>query len=222
MKRTTIYLDSALELRLKMEGRRRKQPMAEIVREAVEAYLDGGPTEGPPGAGAFASGRRGQRTAPKRSLPSPDSAARGRSPSSGARSGARECPARYRDRLRVHDRSDRWHRRARALLQQERRGLILPAPVIPGWIICWDTGLARSAVSRSTRGSRKGTILSRICLDRRNACRGHQPAIRGSRSPGSSTPLSWRSPKRSRSHVATTDRRHFVALAPRFSLELLP
>jgi hypothetical protein len=58
MKRTTIYLDSALELRLKMEGRRRKQPMAEIVREAVEAYLAGGPAEGPPGAGAFASGRR--------------------------------------------------------------------------------------------------------------------------------------------------------------------
>jgi hypothetical protein len=32
--------------------------MAEIVREAVEAYLTTGPGDGPPGAGAFSSGRR--------------------------------------------------------------------------------------------------------------------------------------------------------------------
>src|SRR3954447_6543556 len=57
MKRTTIYLDAGLELRLKAEGLRRKQPMAELVREAVEAYLSPGVTDGPPGAGAFASGR---------------------------------------------------------------------------------------------------------------------------------------------------------------------
>lgn len=57
MKRTTIYLDPGLELRLKTEGLRRHQPMAELVREAVEAYLSAGPAEGPPGAGAFASGR---------------------------------------------------------------------------------------------------------------------------------------------------------------------
>jgi hypothetical protein len=58
MKRTTIYLDADLEMRLKMEGQRRKQPMAELVREAVETYLAGGPASGPPGVGAFASGRR--------------------------------------------------------------------------------------------------------------------------------------------------------------------
>jgi hypothetical protein len=58
MKRTTIYLEPGLELRLKTEGLRRKQPMAEIVREAVEAYLSAEPADGPPGAGAFASGRR--------------------------------------------------------------------------------------------------------------------------------------------------------------------
>ena len=56
MKRTTIYLETELELRLKMEGIRRKQPMAELVREAVEAYLTVKPGQGPPGAGAFASG----------------------------------------------------------------------------------------------------------------------------------------------------------------------
>lgn len=30
-----------------------------------------------------------------------------------------------------YDRSDRWHHRARALMQGEQRGLILPAPVVP-------------------------------------------------------------------------------------------
>lgn len=59
MKRTTIYLASELEMRLKMESLRRKQPMAELVREAVEAYLTTGPAGGPPGAGAFRSGKRG-------------------------------------------------------------------------------------------------------------------------------------------------------------------
>src|SRR6186997_1253197 len=58
MKRTTIYLDPGLELRLKAEGLRRKRPMAELVREAVEVYLTREPDGGPPGAGAFASGRR--------------------------------------------------------------------------------------------------------------------------------------------------------------------
>jgi hypothetical protein len=62
MKRTTIYFDGDLEVRLKAEVQRRKQPMAEIVREAVEAYLAQGPPvspSGPPGAGAFSSGRSG-------------------------------------------------------------------------------------------------------------------------------------------------------------------
>jgi len=57
MKRTTIYLDGDLELRLKAEVQRRHVPMAEFVREAVEAYLTREPPPGPPGAGAFASGR---------------------------------------------------------------------------------------------------------------------------------------------------------------------
>jgi hypothetical protein len=57
MKRTTLYLPPELEVRLKMEALRRKQPMAEFVREAVEAYLSSDPVDGPPGAGAFASGR---------------------------------------------------------------------------------------------------------------------------------------------------------------------
>ena len=56
MKRTTIYLPPDLEVRLKRETISRGQPMAELVREAVEVYLSKEPAQGPPGAGAFASG----------------------------------------------------------------------------------------------------------------------------------------------------------------------
>ena len=42
---------------LKSEMLRQKRSMAEIVREAVEAYVTREPRTPPPGAGAFASGR---------------------------------------------------------------------------------------------------------------------------------------------------------------------
>jgi hypothetical protein len=57
MKRTTIYLEPELEVLLKLEMLRQKRPMAEIVREAVHAYVTRAPREAPPGAGAFHSGR---------------------------------------------------------------------------------------------------------------------------------------------------------------------
>jgi len=57
MKRTTIYLEPELEVLLKLEMLRRRQPMAEIVREAVYAYVTREPRNAPPGAGEFASGR---------------------------------------------------------------------------------------------------------------------------------------------------------------------
>jgi hypothetical protein len=56
MKRTTIYLAPELEVLLKSEMLRQNRPMAEIVREAVEAYVTREPRTPPPGAGAFASG----------------------------------------------------------------------------------------------------------------------------------------------------------------------
>ena len=55
MKRTTVYLEPDLEVLLKLETRRRNKPMAELIREALRAYLQRGPGEAPPGAGAFAS-----------------------------------------------------------------------------------------------------------------------------------------------------------------------
>jgi hypothetical protein len=56
MKRTTLYLAPELEMLLKSEMLRQNRPMAEIVREAVEAYVTREPRKPPPGAGAFASG----------------------------------------------------------------------------------------------------------------------------------------------------------------------
>lgn len=56
MKRTTIYLEPELEALLKAETLRRKQPMAELVREAVREYLVRSRPAPPPGAGTFSSG----------------------------------------------------------------------------------------------------------------------------------------------------------------------
>jgi hypothetical protein len=53
----TIYLDVDLEVRLKLEAMRRKQPMAELLREALRSYISNVPQKLPPGAGAFDSGR---------------------------------------------------------------------------------------------------------------------------------------------------------------------
>jgi hypothetical protein len=59
MKRTTIYLEPELEVLLKLEMQRQKRPMAELVREAVYAYVTRTPRKAPPGAGAFESGLSG-------------------------------------------------------------------------------------------------------------------------------------------------------------------
>lgn len=58
MKRTTIYLEPELEVLLKVEALRQGRAMAEIVREAVQAYVTREPRKVPPGAGAFASGHQ--------------------------------------------------------------------------------------------------------------------------------------------------------------------
>lgn len=58
MKRTTVYFEPDLEVLLERESRRRGQPMSVLVREAVRAYLHHDGKPGPPGAGAFESGRR--------------------------------------------------------------------------------------------------------------------------------------------------------------------
>ncbi|HEX5070087.1 MAG TPA: ribbon-helix-helix protein, CopG family [Vicinamibacterales bacterium] len=58
MKRTTLYLDDDLDLRLRREMRRQKRPMADLVRDAIRQYVSESPVRHPPGAGSFSSGRR--------------------------------------------------------------------------------------------------------------------------------------------------------------------
>ncbi|HRC84994.1 MAG TPA: CopG family transcriptional regulator [Thermoanaerobaculia bacterium] len=56
MKRTTIYLEPDLEVLLKLEAMKRKQPMSVLLREAVRAYLADDGRALPPGIGGFDSG----------------------------------------------------------------------------------------------------------------------------------------------------------------------
>ena len=57
MKRTTIYLDPEMELRLKTTAGRRGVTMVAVIREALDQYLGAIESALPPGAGAFRSGR---------------------------------------------------------------------------------------------------------------------------------------------------------------------
>jgi hypothetical protein len=68
MKRTTIYLEPDLELLLERETRKRGQPMAALIREALREFLTRDPVSGPPGAGAFNSGRRDTASDPDAAL----------------------------------------------------------------------------------------------------------------------------------------------------------
>jgi hypothetical protein len=52
-----VELDPDLEVLLKLEAARRKQPIAELLREALRTYLTRSPRRLPPGVGEFSSGR---------------------------------------------------------------------------------------------------------------------------------------------------------------------
>lgn len=56
MKRTTVYLEPELELRLKAEARRLGLPMAEVIRDALRQRVDRTPPSRSQHAGAFTSG----------------------------------------------------------------------------------------------------------------------------------------------------------------------
>jgi hypothetical protein len=56
VKRTAIPLDPDLETLLRLEAQRRKQPVGDLLREAIRSFLAGTPATVPPGAGAFESG----------------------------------------------------------------------------------------------------------------------------------------------------------------------
>ena len=56
MRRTTVYLESETDLLLKREASRRKRPVAELIREALDGYVQRSRNRLPPGIGAFDSG----------------------------------------------------------------------------------------------------------------------------------------------------------------------
>ena len=122
-----------------------------------------------------------------------------------------------------YDRSDRWHARARRLLEQEQRGLILPAPVIPevdhllrhrlgakshltfyagiveGYYLVAD--LPRDGYARVADLNRRFEDLDLGFVDAAIVALAEKLGL---------------------SRVATTDRRHFDPLAAALSLQLLP
>jgi predicted nucleic acid-binding protein len=122
-----------------------------------------------------------------------------------------------------YDRSDRWHARARALIQQEARGLILPAPVIPEV----DYLLGQRLGSRSRRALYQGVSeghyfvadLPRQAYARVAAIDAQFAALELGFVDAAIVALaeSLKVPR-----IATTDRRHFDPVAASLSLELLP
>jgi predicted nucleic acid-binding protein len=122
-----------------------------------------------------------------------------------------------------YDRSDRWHARARTLVEREQRGLILPAPVIPevdhllgqrlgarsrqtfytgiveGYFLVAD--LPRDAYARVADLNRRFDDLDLGFVDAAIVALAEALGL---------------------SRVATTDRRHFDPLAAAFRLQLLP
>ena len=122
-----------------------------------------------------------------------------------------------------YDRSDKWHDRARTLVQGEQHGLILPAPVVPEV----DHLLGRRLGSKSRLTFYAGIIegyylvadlskdgYARVAdLNRRfdDLDLGFVDAS-----------IIALTETLGLSRIATTDRRHFDPLAATFSLEILP
>jgi predicted nucleic acid-binding protein len=122
-----------------------------------------------------------------------------------------------------YDRDDSWHARARALIQSEARGLILPAPVIPEV----DYLLGRRLGARSRQALYRGIVEGHYFV----ADLPHQAYARAAAIDAQFADLELgfvdaaiaalagllKVPR-----IATTDRRHFDPVAASLSLELLP
>jgi predicted nucleic acid-binding protein len=122
-----------------------------------------------------------------------------------------------------YDRSDEWHRRARRLIENEQRGLILPAPVIPevDYLLGHRLGnrsqltfyagviegsylvadLPRDAYARVAELNRQFADLNLGFVDAAIVAIAEGLGL---------------------TRVATTDRRHFGPLAAALSIEILP
>jgi predicted nucleic acid-binding protein len=122
-----------------------------------------------------------------------------------------------------YDRSDRWHTRARTLIENEGRGLLLPAPVIPevdhllgarlgvksrltfysgiveGYYLVAD--VPRQAYPRIVELNRRFDLLQLGFVDAAIVALAESHRLR---------------------RIATSDRRHFGPLAEALSFELVP
>lgn len=122
-----------------------------------------------------------------------------------------------------YDRRDDWHRRARALVEAEGRGLVLPSPVIPevDWLLGTRLGprsqatfyegivdgyylvvdVPKPAYSRIAELSRQFSDLELGFVDASVAVLAQVLGLK---------------------RIATTDRRHFETLAKALSLTIIP
>lgn len=122
-----------------------------------------------------------------------------------------------------YDRSDAWHERARRLIENEQRGLLLPAAVIPeaDWLLGQRLGprgrltfysgivdgyylvadLPRPAFARVVELNRRFDDLNLGFVDASIVALAESLGL---------------------TRIATTDRRHFDPLAAALSLQLLP
>src|SRR4051812_5330774 len=66
MKRTTIFVEPDVERELQALARRKKQPVAALVREALAEYVAGARRERQPRLGFIAAGRSGHRDTAER------------------------------------------------------------------------------------------------------------------------------------------------------------
>ena len=235
MKRTTIYLEPELEVLLKLEVLRQKRPMAELVREALHAYVTREPSACPLALGRSQAATATRPSAPRSCWARPGSAASSR-PAPARRPPHTRPPRREPAVPTVsilldtgivyayYDRGDAWHTRARAV---HRRGRVGPHPAGAGHsggrLPARPPPGRPESGRRCTPGSPRATISSRTC--RATGTLASRRSIGSSPiwDSGSSMPLSWRSLKRS-GLQADRHRRPASFRAPRVALklELLP
>ena len=122
-----------------------------------------------------------------------------------------------------YDRSDRWHSRARTVIQGKERGLILPAPVIPEI----DHLLGHRLGAASRRAFYQGITGGHYLVA--DVPRQAYPRIAAIDQQFADLELGFvdaaivaLTESLGVRRVATTDRRHFDPLAAAFSLELIP
>lgn len=122
-----------------------------------------------------------------------------------------------------YDRSDDWHARARRLIQSEQRGLILPAPVIPEV----DHLLGHRLGSRSRATFYAGIVDGHYLVTDLPAA-GYARVAELNRQFADldvgfvDAAIIAIAEALGLSRIATSDRRHFTALAAAFALDLLP